>query len=45
MFPDESELIEICVGDEMKWRADNNSELIFAEICYLPYEDGRFKVL
>lgn len=35
----------IRVGETMQWQADQNSKLIVFEICYPPYEDGRFKNL
>ena len=31
------------VGEIMQWQADPNSELVIFEICYPPYEDGRFE--
>lgn len=34
--------IEIKIGETMQWFANNNSELVVFEICYPPYEDGRF---
>lgn len=31
------------VGELMQWQADPDSELVIFEICYPPYEDGRFE--
>ena len=31
------------VGDLMQWEADPDSGLVAFEICYPPYEDGRFE--
>lgn len=36
-------LIEL--GDIIQWRADKNVGLKFFEICYPPYQDGRFENL
>ena len=33
--------VEIKVGDLVQWEA--TKDLVFAEICYPPYEDGRFE--
>lgn len=30
------------VGEAMRWRANRGAPLVVAEICYPPYEDGRF---
>ena len=35
----------VWVGDVMQWRAEENSELEIYEICYPPYEEGRFKII
>ena len=41
-FPGESQTeIEVRVGEKMQWEA--LGDLIFAEICYPPYVDGRYK--
>ncbi len=43
-FPsDTSTEVEIKVGDTVQWEATGDLE--FAEFCYPPYEDGRFKNL
>lgn len=35
----------IKIGEIMQWHADNNEELVLFEICYPPYEDGRYENL
>jgi hypothetical protein len=35
----------ISIGDIIQWRADDNSDLEVYEICFPPYEPGRFKNL
>lgn len=35
--------IEVGVGETMQWLAD--TDLIFYEVCYPPYSDGRFENL
>ena len=35
--------IPVAVGEIMQWEADEGSELIFSEVCYPPYEEGRFE--
>lgn len=37
--------IEVNVGGQMQWFSSSNSELVFYEICFPPFEDGRFKNL
>lgn len=37
--------VAIQVGDILQWQADENSTLTFFEICYPPYQEGRFKNL
>ncbi|MDO8341460.1 MAG: hypothetical protein Q7T59_05815 [Candidatus Woesebacteria bacterium] len=32
--------IPVMVGETMQWEADEDSELIFSEVCYPPYEEG-----
>ena len=34
---------EVKVGELMQWRADLDSELVVCEICYPPYQDGRYE--
>lgn len=33
------------VGQIMQWEASKNKNLVFYEVCYPPYEDGRFENL
>lgn len=35
--------VSVEVGETMQWEADKNSELTAYEICYPPYEDGRYE--
>lgn len=42
-FPTERSEVEVKVGEKMQWEALEN--LVFAEICYPPYKEGRFKDL
>lgn len=35
--------VEVAIGELMQWEADPNSDLKAYEICFPPYEDGRFK--
>ena len=37
--------VVVNTGDVMQWIADSNSPLIAYEICYPPYEDGRYQNL
>lgn len=37
--------VTVSIGETMQWIADNNSPLIAYEICYPPYEDGRYQNL
>jgi len=37
--------VKVRIGELMQWHADNNSELMFYEICFPPYEDGRYENL
>jgi hypothetical protein len=44
--PDEAnEPIVVEVGDIMQWQADEGASLTYYEICYPPYEEGRFEIL
>jgi len=36
---------DVLVGESMQWRAGLTVPLVFYEICYPPYADGRFKDL
>ena len=44
IFPDDQKEVELYVGDTMRW-CTTSSDLVFYEICYPPYEDGRFENL
>lgn len=35
--------VQVDVGQRMQWHANGNEDLIFYEICYPPYADGRFE--
>ena len=37
--------VELGIGDTMQWFADQNSELVAYEVCYPPYEEGRYENL
>jgi hypothetical protein len=41
VFPGELEEVEVLVGEHMQWYAEE--DLIFYEICWPPYQDGRFE--
>lgn len=42
-FPSKQLEVEVKVGEKMQWEA--LEDLIFAEVCYPPYKEGRFKNL
>lgn len=42
-FPSSHTDIEVGIGEQMQWEA--KEDLVFNEICYPPYQDGRFKNL
>jgi len=42
-FPSEQSEVEVKIGEKMQWEA--LEDLVFAEICYPPYKEGRFKDL
>lgn len=44
LFPGELKEVELHVGDTMQW-CTSDSELTFYEVCYPPYENGRFENL
>lgn len=44
IFPGAQNEIELHVGDTMQWAAADVG-LVFYEICYPPYEDGRYENL
>ena len=33
----------LMIGDTMQWQADESGELVFYEVCFPPYKDGRFE--
>lgn len=35
--------VTVKIGELMQWRADENSDLVAYEICFPPYEDGRYE--
>jgi hypothetical protein len=37
--------VDVEVGETMQWEASPNSKLVVYEVCFPPYEDGRFKNL
>jgi mannose-6-phosphate isomerase-like protein (cupin superfamily) len=37
--------VVVQVGQIMQWEAGRNSDLVFYEVCYPPYQDGRFENL
>lgn len=40
-----SKTVPVSVGETMQWEADKKSKLRVSEICYPPYEEGRFENL
>jgi len=39
----EPTVVAIAIGELMQWEADPNSNLIVYEVCFPPYEDGRYE--
>lgn len=37
--------VTVSIGEKMQWPADKNSQLVAYEICFPPYEDGRYENL
>lgn len=35
--------ITVAIGELMQWQSDTNSELAAYEVCFPPYEDGRYE--
>lgn len=35
--------IKVDIGELMQWEADENSDLVAYEVCFPPYEDGRYQ--
>jgi len=44
-YPFESYFVTIGIGETMQWQAAEDSNLVVYEICFPPYEDGRFENL
>jgi len=36
-------LVSVQIGELMQWEADSDSDLTAYEICFPPYEDGRYE--
>lgn len=36
-------VIDVQIGEQMQWAAEPESDLVFAEVCFPPYEDGRYE--
>lgn len=41
----EARQVQVGIGEIMQWVADADSNLVFYEVCFPPYQDGRFEVL
>jgi len=41
--PDKEFAMKVNIGNQMQWQAAENSSLIAYEICFPPYEEGRFR--
>jgi hypothetical protein len=37
--------VVVAIGEKMQWQADNDSSLTAHELCFPPYQDGRFENL
>lgn len=37
--------VTVAIGEKMQWQADKDSPLIAYEICFPPYENGRYENL
>jgi len=37
--------VTVAIGEKMQWQADKDSPLVIYEICFPPYEDGRYENL
>jgi len=40
-----SPVVSVNIGETMQWEADSDSSLVAYEVCFPPYEDGRFQNL
>ncbi len=38
-------MVDVKIGELMQWTADPKSDLVVFEICYPPYQDGRYENL
>ena len=38
-------VVAVAIGEKMQWQADKDSPLVAYEICFPPYEDGRYENL
>lgn len=36
-------VVSVHIGETMQWEADKDSDLLAYEICFPPYEDGRYE--
>jgi len=43
LFPGDVESVDVKIGETMQWEA--YEDLVFNEICWPPYQDGRFENL
>ncbi len=41
--PDGQLTVDVAIGDVMQWQASEDSPLVVYEICYPPYQNGRYK--
>ncbi len=37
--------VTVAIGEKMQWQANKDSSLVAYEICFPPYEDGRYENL
>ncbi len=44
-YTSESETIELQIGEIVQWEVLGEEPFVFYEICYPPYQDGRYKNL
>lgn len=38
-------VVTVGIGEQMQWEADKEYELVAYEVCFPPYEDGRYENL
>ena len=41
----EKPVVNVGIGETMQWEADKEEDLVAYEICFPPYEDGRYENL